>query len=136
MPRRLYPVEQRQTTDWAGHFIPKAMIDHLFPTCVVRIVIQDDETKGGEAIYFEITKIKDGTFWGTARDTYRGNTIGLQNPITLKEGDQFTWRREHINEIPLNTSHPWQPKRCMKLIRGLKGDIQDKGCMTGVRGTL
>ena len=135
MPRRLYPVEQRQTTDWEGHFIPKAMIDHLFPTCVVRVVIQDDETEAGEAIYFEITKIKDGTFWGTARDTYRCNTIGLQNSITLKEGDQFTWRREHINEIPLNTWHPWQPKRYIKLVRGLEGDIQDKGCMTGVRGT-
>ena len=114
------------------------MIDHLYPSCVVRIIVQNNETEGAEALYFKITKIKDGTFWGEAMDTYRLGTFGDASleklrPIGLKEGEQFTWRREHINEIPLED---WQPKRYLKLVKGLNDRVTDEGYFpTGLRGT-
>ena len=139
IPRTIFPVAQDAVTDWSGRIVPKAMIDHLFPGCVVRVVVSDSESGGSEAIYFRITKIKDGTFWGDTINTYRMSTFGPwkgnedANPIKLKEGEQFIWRREHINEIPLEKFLN-QPKKYMKLVSGLKGKYGDKGYpMTGLR---
>lgn len=139
-PRTLFPVAQDAVTDWGGRIIPKAMIDHLFPSCVVRVVVTDSESKWSEALYFRITKIKDGTFWGETMNTYRMSTLcggnEAANPIPLKEGEQFTWRREHINEIPLEKFLN-QPKRYMKLVSGLKGKYAVKGyAITGLRGSV
>ena len=137
MPRILSPVPQDAVTDWSGRIVPKAMIDHLYPSCIVRIIVRNNETQGAEALYFKITKIKDGTFWGETMDTYRlGTFFGtspIERPISLKEGEHFTWRREHINEIPLKE---WQPKRYLKLVKGLNDKVTDKGYfVTGLRGS-
>ena len=93
----------------------------------MRLCIRDNSNKCTEAVYFEITKIKDGTFWGTAQDTYR-----LNEWIGLKDGAQMSFRREHINEIPLD----WQPRRFRKAVKGLEERITEQGyAITGLRGT-
>ena len=125
--RTLEPLVMDATTDWSGHLLPQQMIQHLFPSCIVRLCIRDNSNKCTEAIYFEITKIKDGTFWGIAQDTYR-----LSEWIGLKDGAQMSFRREHINEIPLD----WQPRRFRKAIKGLEERITEEGyAITGLRGT-
>ena len=124
--RTLEPLVMDVATDWSGHLLPQQMIRHLFPSCYVRLCVRNNETKSTEAIYFEITKIKDGTFWGVAQDTYR-----WEDWIGLKGGDQMTFRREHINEIPLD----WQPKRFRKAVRALEERITKEGySITGLRG--
>ena len=92
------------------------MIPYLFPSCIVRVCVDNHENGGWEAIYFEITKIKDGTFWGNARGTYR-----LFDVVGMKDGQQMTFRREHINEIPLD----WQPRRYRKAVKGLMQRISE-----------
>lgn len=129
MPRTLTPVTQDAITDWSGIVIPSQAVRHLFPTCVVRVIIQNPNTKCAEAVYFEITKIKDGTFWGNARDTYR-----LSDWVGLKDGQQMTFRKEHINEIPID----WQPKAYQKAVGGLVTQAEGRGrgyAITGCRGT-
>lgn len=118
VPRRLVPSVQVKPKDWGGEFMPKAATELLYPTCIVRVCVDDTVTGAGEAIYFEITKIKDGTFWGKALDTYR-----LFEIVPLHEGDQFTWRAEHINEIPLNVYFRWQPKKLDKLVNALMQNL-------------
>ena len=126
--RILSPVAQPATSDWSGHILPQQMIPHLFPSCIVRLCIRNNETSASEAIYFEITKIKDGTFWGKAMDTYR-----LQDWIGMVDGQQMTFKREHINEIPLD----WQPKRFRKSVRALEERItEERYAITGLRGTV
>lgn len=113
-------------TDWSGHLLPQQMIGHLYPSCWVRLCLRNNKTGGSEAVYFEITKIKDGTFWGIAQDTYRMNDW-----IGLEAGAQMTFRREHINEIPLD----WQPRRFRKAIKGLEERVTEEGyAITGLRG--
>ena len=46
--------------------------------------------------YFEIVKIKDGTFWGKATDLY--STLSFFG--VLEEGDVYPFRKENIIEIP------------------------------------
>ena len=125
MSPTIEPVVMDAATDWSGQILPRRMVQYLFPGCVVRVVIKNNTTECSEAIYFELTKIKDGTFWGTAYDTYR-----MQNCVDLATGDQMTFRKEHINEIPLD----WQPKRFQKAVVGLTAQIKDYGHFpTGVR---
>ena len=114
--RRLEPVTMDFTKDWGGELLSQRMIPHLFPSCVVRVCVDNNENGGWEAIYFEITKIKDGTFWGNARGTYR-----LFDVVGMKDGQQMTFRREHINEIPLD----WQPRRYRKAVKGLMQRIPE-----------
>ena len=99
------------------------MVQYLFPTCIVRLVINNPLTNCNEAIYFEITKVKDGTFWGVAQETYR-----LMDWVGLMDGEQMTWRKEHINEIPIE----WQPKRFQKAVKHLNGKDR-RVIMTGIR---
>ncbi|CAF9925838.1 hypothetical protein IMSHALPRED_006794 [Imshaugia aleurites] len=97
----------------------------LFPSCTVRVIIQNPDDKCAEAVYFEITKIKDGTFWGIAQDTYR-----LHDWIGLTDGQQMTFRKEHINEIPI----VWQPKAFQKAVGGLVAQANGKGKGYGITG--
>lgn len=69
MPRTIKPVVMDEASDWSGQLVPRQIAQYLFPTCIARIVIHTSSC--GEAIYFQITKIKDSTFWGIAQDTYR-----------------------------------------------------------------
>ena len=74
--------------------------------------------------YFEIVKIKDGTFWGKAQDTYGSLTIfGV-----LKEGDIFPFRKANIIEIPID----WRQNKKRRSI--MKQYIQEKGrSVTGIQ---
>ncbi|KAL2039015.1 hypothetical protein N7G274_008064 [Stereocaulon virgatum] len=124
MPRALKPLPMDEATDWSGHILPRQMANYLCIGCIVRIVIQNP-TKCSEAIYFKITKIKDGTYWGIAQDTYR-----LSDQVGLPEGTQMTFRKGNINEIPLD----WQPKCFQKAVKHLEGQIKPYGyAVTGVR---
>lgn len=114
-----------EATDWSGQVLPRQMTRHLFPGCIVRIAVSND-TSRSEVIYFEIVKIKDGTFWGIAQDTYR-----ITDWIGLADGAQMSFRKEHINEIPLS----WQPKRYQKAIEYLRPQMKQSGYFpTGLRG--
>ena len=127
MPANLEPVVMDEATNWHGQIISRQTAQHLFPSCVVRLVIRNTTNKDIEAIYFEITKVKDGTFWGIARGTYR-----QFDWVGIKDGEQVTFRREHINEIPMGGR--WQPKQFMKAVGHLKGRTKDFGyCPTGLR---
>lgn len=129
MSRTLTPITQDNLTDWNGIILPSQAIRHLFPSCIVRVVIQNPNDKTNEAVYFKITKIKDGTFWGIAQDTYR-----LMDWIGLKDGQQMTFRKEHINEIPVD----WQPKAFQKAVGGLVAQAEARGkgyALTGLRGS-
>ena len=128
MPRTLTPITQDAITDWNGIILSPQAVRHLFPSCTVRLVIQNPKTTTAEAVYFKITKIKDGTFWGVAQDTYR-----LSDWIGLNDGQQMTFRKEHINEIPIG----WQPKAYQKAVRGLVAQAKGRGqgyAITGCRG--
>ena len=128
MPRSLTPITQDAITDWSGIILPSQAVRHLFPSCIVRIIVQNPK-ESAEAIYFKITKIKDGTFWGIAQDTYR-----LFDSVGMKDGQQMTFREEHINEIPVD----WQPKAYQKAVRGLVAQAKGRGvgyAITGCRGT-
>ncbi|KAI5363833.1 hypothetical protein Slin14017_G057970 [Septoria linicola] len=84
----------------------------LIPGCEVRVLIGNMEKGGWEAIYFIITKIKNGTHWGITQPRYRfDDYIGLAN------GETMTFRREHILEIPLRKS--WQPRAYVKATKHL-----------------
>ncbi|KAI9822585.1 MAG: hypothetical protein M1827_000304 [Pycnora praestabilis] len=123
MGRTLQPVAMAEATDWSGQILPRQMTQYLRPGCVVRIAVENLEKGGSEAIYFEITKIKDGTYWGNARDTYR-----LFDIVGLAEGEQMTFRKQHINEIPIG----WQPKQFQKAVAHL--NLKQEGYfLTGLR---
>lgn len=114
-----------ESTDWSGRILPRQMTQYLFPSCIVRVVIRNPTSGSSEAIYFQITKMKDGTFWGIAHDTYR-----LVDWVGLPSGEQMTFRKEHINEIPLS----WQPKRYQKEVEHLTVHIKESGYFsTGLR---
>ncbi|CAD6581746.1 MAG: hypothetical protein ASARMPRED_000693 [Alectoria sarmentosa] len=128
MRHTLTPITQDALTDWRGIILPSQTVRHLFPSCIVRVIIKNPNDNSAEAIYFEITQIKDGTFWGIAQDTYR-----LSDWIGLKGGQQMTFRKENINEIPID----WQPKAFQKAVRGLVAQAKGRGKgygVTGVRG--
>ena len=104
------------------------MSQYLYPGCITRVVIKNTDTGVGEAIYFKITKVKDGTFWGDAQDTYR-----FWDLVGLPDEQQMTFRREHINEIPVD----WQPKRFQRAVAHLASRQKNVGyTITGLRGTL
>ena len=102
MVRTLYPQQARFLRDWNGQTISKRALDKLRPGCIARCVIGNESSKSTtwEAIYFELLKIKDGTFWGKTLDTYR-----MEDYIGLPTDKIFTFRKKHIMEIPIT----WQP---------------------------
>lgn len=78
-------------------------------------------------MYFEITKIKDGTFWGKAYDAY----TTLDDFGILKEGDKkFTFRKENTTEIPLRDFFGYNKKRLKKLEQYIQPDKKEQ--FTGV----
>lgn len=81
---------------------------------------------GVVAMYFEITKIKDGTYWGKAYDAY----TTLDDFGILKEGDKFTFRKENITEIPLRDFFGYNKKRLKKLEQYIQPDKKKQ--FTGV----
>lgn len=114
-----------EATNWSGEIVSRQMSQYLFPGCVVRAVIKSNDERA-EAIYFKIIKIKDGTFWGIAQDTYR-----ISDWVGLPGGAQMTFRKEHINEIPID----WQPKRFQRAVAHLAVRQKNVGyAITGLRG--
>jgi hypothetical protein len=111
MSRVLFPQEARFLQDWSGEPISKQALDILQPGCIVRCTIANESSKpfSWEALYFEIIKIKDGTFWGKTLDTYR---LG-HDYIGLPTDTIFTFRKNHIMEIPIT----WQPAYIRKQFR-------------------
>lgn len=125
MPRILTPVVTNEATDWDGCILSRQMAQFLTVGCIVRVVVVNVKASA-EAIYFDITKVKDGTFWGNAHGAYR-----FQDTVGLPDGEQMTFRKEHINEIPLS----WQPKRFQKAVMHLTARTKDRGhFITGLRG--
>lgn len=90
---------------WGGQRLRKAVLDQLQPGDTVRVCVQqlppgDAATQGrvgGWNTYFRIVQIKNGTFWGTLLDLYLTSEF---NP-SLQEGQKFTFRRQHIVEVPI-----------------------------------
>ena len=50
--------------------------------------------------------------------------------IELKDDQQMTFRKEHINEIPID----WQPKAFQKAVKGLVAQAQGRGKGYGITG--
>ena len=99
--RTLVPRRQGDRTDWSGRCLSKRLLGLLAPGCVVRVCVDNLQDGSAEALYFTITRMKDGTFWGTCEPTYR-----LADAVGLPTGSTFTFRKEHVNEVPVE----WQPK--------------------------
>ncbi|CAF1143206.1 unnamed protein product [Rotaria sordida] len=108
MHRILFPQEARCLYDWNGQTISKCALDKLQVGCIVRCIIRNESSEQviWEALYFEILKIKDGTFWGKTLDIYR---LG-EDVIGLPTNTIFTFRKNHIAEIPIM----WQPSYIRK----------------------
>ena len=110
-------------TDWSGRLLSKRVFGCLKIGDIVRVHI--DDIKGGSSIapYFKIVKMKDGTFWGSALNTY--NTLDWMEGIN--EGDIVPFRRQNIIEIPIT----WQSKNQQ---RKLEQFVLEKGySVTGCR---
>jgi hypothetical protein len=107
MTRVLFPQEARFLQDWNGQPISKQIFNKLQPGCIVRCTVANESSTpfSWEAVYFEIIKIKDGTFWGKTLDTYR-----IEDYIGLPTDTIFTFRKNHIMEIPIS----WQPSCVQK----------------------
>eukprot|EP01113_Clastostelium_recurvatum_P039667 TRINITY_DN6074_c0_g1_i1.p1 TRINITY_DN6074_c0_g1~~TRINITY_DN6074_c0_g1_i1.p1 ORF type:complete len:144 (+),score=42.92 TRINITY_DN6074_c0_g1_i1:33-464(+) len=88
--------------DWNGTQYNKLVLGALCVGCIVRVIVGFEKKRGWEKIYFQITKIKDGSVWGIAQDTYRSDDY-----IGLPSGSSFSFRLDDIIEIPL----AWQPTR-------------------------
>jgi len=56
-----------EATDRNGRILSRQVIKHLNLGCVAHAVVSNPEA-GAESIYSRITKTKDGTFWGIARE--------------------------------------------------------------------
>ncbi|KJZ80102.1 hypothetical protein HIM_00816 [Hirsutella minnesotensis 3608] len=117
-PRTLSAVPQSDTTDWSGAIVSRELVRHLTVGCVARVVVRNVASGGAEAIYFDITKVKDGTFWGVARGTYR-----WCDSVGLADGAVMTFGRRDINEIPIE----WQPRSYQKAVAHLLARTKDEG---------
>ena len=89
-------------TDWSGRILSKRVFNCLKIGDIVRVHIDDIQDLSSMAPYFKIVKIKDGTFWGIALNTY--NTLDWMKGIN--EGDTVPFRKQNIIEIPIT----WQSK--------------------------
>ena len=113
------------TTDWQGRILPREYLRHLVLGCMVRCMIEG-RCGSIQCLYFEITKIKDGTFWGKVVDIYR-----TMDCVGIEHGEEMSFRKEHTSEIP--QERWWQPKAYRKRVAHLKP--KDEGyAATGVRG--
>ena len=124
MIRTLTPVVMDAATGWDGRIISPQMARYLTVGCIVRVVVSNVNGVS-EAIYFQITKLKNGTIWGCVQDTYR-----LRDFVRLPNGSSMSFKKVHINEIPLE----WQPKQYRKAVRHLATRTKEYGYSpTGVR---
>lgn len=106
---------QRMTdiTDWSGQILRKGVLKLLEVSCIVRCLtyLYDNDGQfvaaGGE--YYKITKIKDGTIWGTSQGLYR--CCDFFYP-TIK-GKEYSFRFNNISEVPIM----WQPKRLRRKMK-------------------
>jgi hypothetical protein len=122
--RKLVPRRVGDVTDWSGALLNKDVYKYLGPGCIVRVSV-DNANGAAECLYFEITKVKDGTYWGTCQDTYR-----MDDTVGLATGKSFSFRKEHIQEVPLD----WQPRWFKKRVGGRTDMVQKKGYpVTGYR---
>ncbi|CAF3508199.1 unnamed protein product [Rotaria socialis] len=114
MSRMLFPQDSRFLRDWSGQTISKLALDELQVGCIVRCVIANElpDHAAWEALYFEIVKIKNGTFWGKTLDTYR---LG-EDAIGLPTNRTFTFRKNHIIEIPLMWQSSFIRKKLSKYL--------------------
>lgn len=115
----LVPQPATTSYDWYGDKLRSEHIRRLIPGCVVRVQIKSTQNNGSENLYFEITKIKDGTYWGVTKDTYRT----MADVIGLADGEVMTFRKEHIMEVPMGKV--WQPKAYRKAVEHVPID-EDK----------
>lgn len=95
--------------DWHGETLRKGVLKVLGVGDVVRVNVQslkDGKDVDGGAPYFEIVKIKHGTFWGRAENTY-GTLHWMRS---LDEGTIFPFRATNIIEVPIT----WQSKKQQK----------------------
>jgi hypothetical protein len=111
MERVLFAQDARSLTDWNGRSLHKDALNELIPGSIVRCVIANEtpNRQASEAVYFEIVKYKDGTFWGTTLDIYRID----HDYIGLPVGTIFTFRKSHIMEIPIS----WQPSSVRRRLK-------------------
>ena len=89
-------------TDWSGEVLRKEILESIGIGCKVRVCITNVEKNSAEAVYLKVTKVKDGTIWGTVEPTYRMGT----DSIDVEDGKTFSVRRNEISEVPID----WQPK--------------------------
>jgi len=123
--RTLVPFRVGDVTDWSGALLNKEVYKYLGPGCIVRVTVNNPNTESWECLYFEITKVKDGTYWGTCQDTYR-----TDDAIGLPTGKTFSFRKEHIQEVPID----WQPSWFRKKVGGRTDMVQKEGyAVTGIR---
>ena len=113
---------QTSVTDWSGRLLNKRALNLLCPGCFVRICVSNTKTGNSEALYFEIIKIKDGTFWGITQDTYR-----IDDYVGLSDESVFTFRKKDISEIPIS----WQPRAIRKK---LKKHVDKRGYGRAITG--
>lgn len=100
-PKTLVSHRMHDVTDWSGIVLRKRVVTYLRPGCIVRVIVQNTKKDTTECLYFKIVKMKDGTFWGECKATYRQDDW-----VDLADGKVFTFRSENISEIPIS----WQPK--------------------------
>lgn len=104
-------IKSDKVTDWSGQIYSKLVLRLIQPGFIVRIMIENTMESGNwEKVYMQVTKVKDGSLWGTIQDTYRmADCIGLPN------GSDFSCRVDDVIEIPLT----WQPKSIHRELRRL-----------------
>jgi hypothetical protein len=112
------PKKVTRITDWHGVFLDKKALKLLQPGLVVRVLCDYAENKGirkpwgnlgklvGSSSYYQITKIKDGTLWGTCLKYYKTWPDECDEK-GCRTGDTLAFRFNNISELPLH----WYPKR-------------------------
>jgi len=118
--RTLVPHRGGDVTDWSGALLSKEVYKYLGPGCIVRVAIENVKTRWGESPYFEITKVKYGTYWGTCQDTNRMGFLTIA--MGLATGETFSFRKEHILEVPID----WQPRWFRMKVGGRTDMVQKK----------
>jgi hypothetical protein len=140
MERIVTPKKMTDITNWHGVLLDKKVLKLLRPGLIVRVLCDYAEDKGirkpwhsfgklrGSSNYYRITKIKDGTLWGTCLDYYKVHPEECDEK-GCRTGDTLAFRFENISEIPLD----WYPKRIRNKMAGYR-NTQNKGyAITGWR---
>jgi hypothetical protein len=121
--RERVAVSQKQVTDWSGQLLNKRVLSMLREGCVVRIAIRNLKNQSMEAIYVSITKVKDGSLWGTVMPTYR-----IEDYVEVPNGSEFAFRKTDVIEVPLS----WQPKKLRKKMEACLDPKERGRAITGI----